>query len=120
MPPGAPNRNPKPHLVAEDEFTKEGGMAEMEAFFGILAADATNYKAVLSQLTDNNTKLVNTNEELAASVKKLTSENRQLQQEINNLRQRVGGNTTNNARGSGTSCCCPNCKRDVFHAPDDC
>ena len=55
-------------------------------FFENLAAADTNDKAVLSQLTDNNTKLVNTNEELLASVKKLTSENRQLQQVINNLR----------------------------------
>ena len=88
----------------------------MEGFFDNLAAAATSDKVVLSQLTDNNTKLVNTNEELLASVKKLTSENRQLQQEINTLRRRVGGNmgdkmsgnTTINSRGSGTSLRCLN------------
>ena len=61
-------------------------MAEMEGFFDNLAAAATNDKAVLYQLTDNNTKLVNTNWELSVSIKKLTCENRQLQKEINNLR----------------------------------
>ena len=65
----------------------------MEGFFDNLAAAATNDKAVLAQITDNNTKLVNTNEELAASVKNLTNENRQLQQDINTLQRRVGGNT---------------------------
>ena len=98
----------------------------MEGFFDNLAAAATNEKAVLAQLTDNNTKLVNMNEELAASVKKLTNENRQLQQEINTLRRRVGGNTdrggntANNTRGSGSICHCPNFKREVYHAPDTC
>ena len=58
----------------------------MEGFFNNLAAAATNDKAVLAQLTDNNTKLVNTNEELSASMKNLTNENRQMQQEINTLR----------------------------------
>ena len=52
----------------------------MEDFFDSLAAAATNDKAVLAQLADNNTKLVNTNEELAASVKRLTNETKQLQQ----------------------------------------
>ena len=94
----------------------------MEGFFDNIAAAATNDKAVLSQLADNNTKLVNINEELSASVKNLTSENRQLQQEINTLRRRVGGNTTNNnnSSGSGSSRRCPDCKREVFHTPDDC
>ena len=41
----------------------------MEGFFDNLAAAATNENAVLSQLTDNNTKLVNTNEKLSVSVK---------------------------------------------------
>ena len=59
----------------------------MEGFFNNLAAAATNDKAVLSQLAENNTKLVNTNEELAASVKRLTNETKQLQQEINTLRR---------------------------------
>ena len=124
VPPGTTNCNTKPHLAAEDELNTGGGMSDMEGFFDNFAAAATNDKAFLSQLTDNNTKLVNTNEELSASVKKLTSENRQLQQEINTLRRRVGGNmgdnTTNNARGSGSSRRCPNCKREVYHAPDDC
>ena len=34
----------------------------MEGFFDNLAAEATNDKAVLAQLANNNTKLVNTNE----------------------------------------------------------
>ena len=98
----------------------------MEGFFDNLAAAATNDKAVIAQLTDNSTKLVNTNEELAASVKNISNENIQLQQEINTLRQQVGGNTggggntKNNARGSGSSRHCPNCKRQVYHAPDTC
>ena len=46
----------------------------MEGFFNNLAAAATNDKAVLSQLAENNTKLVNTNEELATRVKRLTNE----------------------------------------------
>ena len=57
----------------------------MEGFSNNLAAVATNDKAILAQLTYNNTKLVNTNEELSASMKKLTNENRQIQQEINTL-----------------------------------
>ena len=52
----------------------------MEGFFDNLAAAATNNKAVLAQLADNNTKLVNTNEELEANVKRLTNEIKQLQQ----------------------------------------
>ena len=124
VPPGATNRNTKPHLATEDEFNTGRGTTEMEGLFDNLAAAATNDKEFLSQLIDNNTKLVNTNKELSASVKNLTNENRQLQQEINTLRRRVGGNTggntTNNTRGSGSSCCCPNCKRELYHAPDDC
>ena len=58
----------------------------MEGFFDNLAATATNDKSVLAQLADKNKKLVNTNEELAASVKRLTNETKQLQQEINTLR----------------------------------
>ena len=58
----------------------------MDGFFDNLATDATNNKALLVQLADNNTKLVNTNEELAASVKRLTNKTKQLQQEINTLR----------------------------------
>ena len=65
----------------------------MEGLFDNLAAAATNDKAVMAQLADNNTKLVNTNEELAASVKRLTNETKQLQQEINTLRQRGGAET---------------------------
>ena len=42
----------------------------MEGFFNNLADASTNNKAVLAQLTDNNTKLVNTNEEFLASIKK--------------------------------------------------
>ena len=60
-------------------------MTEMKGFFDNLDAAATNDKAVLAKLTDNNTKLVNTNEELSASMKNITHENRQLQQEINTL-----------------------------------
>ena len=122
-PPAQPIATKKSHLAAEDEFNTEGGTTEMEGFFDNIAAADTNGKAFLSQLTDNNTKLININEELLASVKKLTNENRQLQQEIITLQQRVGGNTggntTNNARGSGSSCRCPNCKREVYHAPDE-
>ena len=58
----------------------------MDGFFDNLATDATNNKALLVQLADNNTKLVNTNEELVASVKRLTNKTKQLQQEINTLR----------------------------------
>ena len=121
---GASNRNTKPCRAAEDEFDTGGGTTEMEGFFDNLAAAATNDKAVLAQLIENKTKLVNTNEELAASVKNLTNENRQLQKEINTIQRRVGGNmgdnTTDNARGSGSSRRCPNCKREVYHAPDEC
>ena len=101
-------------------------MTELEGFFDNLAAADTNEKAILAQLADNNTKLVNMNKELAASIKRLTNETTQLQQEINTLRQRVGGNmggggnATNNTRGSGSSRHCPNCKREVYHAPDTC
>ena len=78
VPPGAINRDTKPHCAAEDELDTGGGTTEMEYFFDNLAAATNNDKAVLAQLTDNNTKLVNVNEELAASVKKITNENRQL------------------------------------------
>ena len=105
MPPGVTNRDTKSHLAAEDELNTKGGTTEREVFFETFAAAPTTDKVVLSQLTDNNKKLVNINKELSVSVKNLTKENRQLQQEINTLRRRVGGNmggnTTNNARGSG-------------------
>ena len=116
----------KPHLAAEDELNTGGGTMEMEGIFDNLAAAAINDKAVLAQLTDNNTKLVNTNDQLAATLKRLTNETKQLQQEINTLIQYVGGNTggggntTNNTRGSGSSCHCPNYKLEVYHAPDTC
>ena len=60
----------------------------MQVYFDNLAAAATNNEAVLAQLADNNTKLVNINGELAASVKRLTKEVKQLQQEINTLQRR--------------------------------
>ena len=75
---GANKQEATPHRAAENEF--DGGTTEIEGFFDNLAAAATNDKAVLAQLANNNTKLVNTNEELAASVKRLTNETKQLQQ----------------------------------------
>ena len=87
---GANKRDTTTHrtAAAEDEF--DGGTTEIEGFFDNLASAATNDKAVLAQLDDKNTKLVNTNEELAASVKRLTNETKQLQQEINTLRRQEG------------------------------
>ena len=57
---GANRREATPHRAAENAFY--GGTTEMEGFFNNLAAAATNDKAVMAQLDDNNTKLVNTNE----------------------------------------------------------
>ena len=75
---GANRQEATPHREAENDF--DGGTTEMEVFFDNLAALATNDKAVLAQLADSNTKLVNINEELSASAKRLTNETKQLQQ----------------------------------------
>ena len=69
---GANKQEATPHRAAENEF--DGGTTEIEGFFDNLSAAATNDKDVLAQLADNNTKLVNKNEELAASVKRLMNE----------------------------------------------
>ena len=49
---GANRREATPHRAAENDF--DGGTTEMEVFFDNLAAAATNDKAVLAQLAENN------------------------------------------------------------------
>ena len=104
---------------------------ELEGYFDNLAAAATNEKAVLDQLVSNNTKLAATNATLAAAVKSLQEEMKTVRLEVQGLKASSGGggggrgrggngNDTGTGEGFGTKRLCPNCKREVYHAPDDC
>jgi len=102
----------------------------LEGYFDNLAAAATNEKAVLDQLVANNTKLAATNATLAAAVKSLQEDMKNVRLEIQGLKPSSGGgrgraggrngNGNGNGESFGTKRLCPNCKREVYHAPDDC
>ena len=78
----------------------------------------------------NNAKLTTTNAEFAAAIKLLQADLKILRQDVGGLknaagsgRGRKGGHGNGQRAGTGTArgkSLCPNCKREVFHLPDDC
>lgn len=96
-------------------------MDEIAGYFDNLAAATTTERAVLEELVKANATLTSTNEELVGVVKRLTGENKSFQQEVNEFRRRLGNDA---AGGVGPlerkPKLCPNCKKVVYHKPDDC
>ena len=100
----------------------------MEGYFDNLAAAATNEKAVLDQLVANNTTLTATNAEMADAIKHLQATVQMLRQEMKDFklllsrgRGRAGGRSGDRAPEGGKQLkMCPNCKREVYHSPDEC
>lgn len=107
--------NHRPHAPAP--FTME----VLEGCFDNLAAAATTKRAVMEELVKANGTLTTTNEDLVGVVKKLTAENKQLQQEVNSLCKKAGGDKGPRQQGLGRQpVTCPNCKKPAWHKPDDC
>lgn len=98
------------------------GLEALNGYFDNLAAAAMTEKAVLEELVKANATLTGTNKELSGVVKKITAENWQLQQEVNNLRKKVGAapSPAIAPNRTGPSVLCPKRKQTVFHRPDDC
>lgn len=70
-------------------------LEEIAGYFDNLAAETTTERAVLEELVKANATLTSTNEELVAVVKRLTGENKSLQQEVNGLCHRLGTDGAN-------------------------
>ena len=75
--------------VETKQGVDDGGMKALEGYFDNLAAAAVNEKSVLEKLVANNTKLVTTNENLVAIVKKLTNDIKYLERETSRLKKFV-------------------------------
>ena len=76
---------------------EDGGIKALEGYFDDLSAAAINEKYVLQQLVLNNTTLVTSNESLAALVKKLTGDIKNLERDnscLNKCGQVRGRSTT--------------------------
>ena len=101
---------------------------DLEGYFDNLAAAATNEKAVLGQLVANNTTLTETNAEMAEAIKHLQATVQMLRQEMKEFklllgrgRGRDGGRGGDRApEGGRPKKLCLNCKREVYHVPDEC
>lgn len=101
---------------------------ELAGYFDNLAAAATNEKAVLEQLVANNATLTATNAEMADAIKHLQATVQMLRQEMKEFkllltrgRGRAGGRSGDRAPEGGKPLkMCPNCKREVYHSPDEC
>lgn len=105
------------------------GMAELDGYFDHLAAATTTEKAVLEELVGTNATLTKTNEELVAVVKKMTTENKLLQNENNSLRKKLtaatvagtpAGTAPSNTRRVLEERKCPHCKKMARHFPSSC
>ena len=100
----------------------------MEGYFDNLAAAAANKKAVLGQLVANNTTLTGTNAEMAEAIKHLQATVQMLRQEMKVFKLLLGrGRSRNGGRGGDRAPdggrpkkLCLNCKREVYHVPDEC
>ena len=55
------------------------GLEALDGYFGTLVVAATNEKSVLEESVTNLTTLTTSNADMAATIKNLTGENRQLQ-----------------------------------------
>lgn len=89
-------------------------MEALEDCFNDLANAAVTEKGVLDELVRANATLTATNAKLTASVDELTAANARLTKELGHKRGGRGNDTQREKKR------CPNCKRDVFHVPDDC
>ena len=101
------------HGAFDKETTQEGGVpqlstAELDGYFSSLANTATTEKDILAVLVKSNVNLTTRNSSLTSTIADLQ---RQL--------ETIG---KNNPRTEPTRKRknCPNCKREVYHSPDDC
>ena len=73
------------------------GQKALKGYVYNIYASVTNEKTILEQLFASNAKISATNEELVAVVKKLTNDNKDIQQESSRLKKRgVSGATHGN------------------------
>ena len=89
--------------VATENGHNEVGMMALEGYFDNLCVAATNKKSVLEKLVAKNAKLAATNEDLVAIVKKLSNENKDLQQETYRLKK-TGGSRAPKRKRDPTLC----------------
>ena len=91
------------------------GLASLGGYFDNLAASATDEKDVLEELVTNLPTLTTRNSEMEATIKKITGDNRRLNQQLN--RSKI---CRKKNRVLGKPAACPNCKQEFWHKPADC
>ncbi len=84
----------------------------LDEYFDALAAAATTDKNVLEELVTSNATLTKANAELVSANAALTKANAALTAKVNGK--------ASPAAGARKPKLCPNCKKEVYHAPDDC
>ena len=95
----------------------------LEGYFDNIVAAATNKELVLEDLVDNFTTLTASNAVMAYTIKKLTGENSQFQQQLNSLQKKLphddscGAACRQPAVGRNKNLCC-NCNQEVGHKSD--
>ena len=102
------------NLSLDNQLKEEGGdLKTLEGYFDNLAAAEVNKQGVLNQLVLNKTTLATSNKSLVALVKNQSNDIKNLEREISRMKK--GGQ----ASASNTTLCA-NCKKEVFHQPQDC
>ena len=89
----------------------------LKGYFYNLSAVTTNEKTVLELLVASNAKLVATNEELVAVIKKSTNKNKDLQQETNRLKKRGSSGAT---QGKRKPTFCPHFNKEGYRDSGAC
>ena len=98
------------------------GLAALNGYFDNVVAAATNKKKFLEELVTKLTTITTINAEISATTKKITEGNRQLQKQLEILK-----NIPQEERGTGQiqpavkrkPVTCPNCKQEVWHKLDE-
>ena len=101
------------HVAFDKETAQEGGIlqlstAELDGYFSSLANAATTEKDILAALAKSTATLTTSNASLTATISDLQ---RQLSTIGKNNPRREPTRQRNNF---------PNCKKEVYHLPDDC
>ena len=99
------------------------GLADLNKYLNNPAAAATNENVVLEELVTKLTTITTINAEISATTKKITEGNRQLQKQLEILK-----NIPQEERGTGQiqpavkrkPVTCPNCKQEVWQKLDEC
>ena len=101
-----------PHGALDKEITQEGGILQLSTeeiygYFSSLANTATTEKDILTTLVKSNVTLTISNASLTATIA-------DMQRQLVSIGKSTKPTPTRQRRK------CPNCKKEVYHLPDDC